>query len=158
MQAVSRLIAVAAIGLALTTAAHAVSGGDLDVLPKGNYVCELPGDAGDPGIAGGRHQPDSDFAVFGDSTYRSQGMRGVYLMTGANVVMTSGPLRGRRFTHIKQRFLRETNADGSPGALRCISSIQAIGIEPADGRRCKARKPQDTMDKVARAGGGAASC
>ena len=118
------------------------------MLPKGNYVCELPGDAADPGIAGGRHQPQLDFAVIGDSSYRSHGVSGVYLLIDDRVTMTSGSLRGRRFHVVEHSVLRESKADGNEGDLRCIASVQAIGIEPAEGRRCKARKPQDTMALV----------
>ena len=156
--AVLALAGVSAVTL-VAQRAHAVTGGDLGVLPKGDYVCELPGDAADPGIAGGRHQPESDFSVVGDSSYRAHGRGGVYLLTDNRVTMTSGPLRGRRFHVAEHSLLRETKADGTDGDLRCIASIQAIGLDPPEGRRCKARRPQDTM---ARSGVGAsgtvASC
>lgn len=131
--------ALLAAALFAAGAAHAVPGGDLGVLPKGPYVCELPGDAGDPGIAGGRHQPESDFEVIGDSAYRSGGKRGIYLLTGDRLVMTTGPLEGRRFRRIGPSFVRQLAADGSDGELRCIRSLQTLGLATRDGkpRRCK---------------------
>ena len=119
------------------------------MLPKGPYICELPGDAGDPGIAAGRHQPGDDFEVIGDSSYRAAGERGVYLLVGDRLTMTSGALAGRRFHRAGPSFVRALQADGSDGDLRCIRSLQTIGLAPDDGKlaRCK-REGKQSADRA----------
>lgn len=92
------------------------SGGALGTLPIGTYRCELPGDAA--GRAGIR-QAERDFRITGASTYTSAGERGTYLMRGNRVQMTSGPMRGQQYAVMGNGFVREVNANGSPGRLRC---------------------------------------
>jgi hypothetical protein len=123
--------------------ARVVPGGDLTTLTKGHYTCELPGNASDLDSFGGLHQPDSDFDIIGDSSYRSNGSRGTYLMIGDKVRFTSGALQGRQFHHVGATFLRKIEADGSDGLLRCVSSTQGIAIAPGDNRRCKQRAKAD---------------
>jgi hypothetical protein len=125
--------------------ARAVPGGDLTVLVKGHYTCELPGNASDPDLFGGQPQPESDFEVIGDSSYLSKDGRGTYLMTGDSVHFTTGKLEGRRFHKVGNTFLREVEPDGSDGLLRCVSSAQGVATAPGDDRRCKRAK----RDKVA---------
>jgi hypothetical protein len=47
-------------------------------------------------------------------------VRGTYLLTGDQIVMTSGPRMGERYHRLTQGFLRKQNADGSDGDLRCV--------------------------------------
>lgn len=101
----------------LAAPAAAVPGGEIDTLQIGRYTCELPGDALGPR---GEHQPDKDFAIVFGSSYRAKGVRGTYLLTGDNIVMTSGPRMGERYHRLTQGFLRKQNADGSDGDLRCV--------------------------------------
>jgi len=148
------LVAAAAIACAaaiLFTGAplRAVSGGQIGVLPKGRYVCELPGDAGDPGMASGRHQPEADFTVIGNSSYNAAGARGSYFLAGDTLAFTSGPFDGRRMHRLRGNFLRAIAADGSDGALRCVNSLQAMAPAPQDDRPCKHRK---AAARTARAG------
>lgn len=100
-------------------AAPAYAGpGEIDVLPAGRFVCELPGDAAGPV---GRRIPDSDFTIVNASSYRSKGVIGSYLLTGDALLMTNGPLRGRRFLRINDNFLRQETASGDKlEALRCV--------------------------------------
>jgi hypothetical protein len=101
----------------LTSPAAAVPGGEIDTLTIGRYTCELPGDALGPR---GEHVPDADFAIVFGSSYRAKGVRGTYLLTGDQIVMTSGPRMGERYHRLTQGFLRKQNADGSDGDLRCV--------------------------------------
>ena len=101
----------------MATPALAVPGGEIATLERGRYVCELPGDAlGPRGIP----VPEEDFRVIHGSSYRASGERGTYLLTGDQVVMTSGPKKGARFRRLSDGFLQRQNADGSPGDLRCV--------------------------------------
>lgn len=101
----------------LASPAAAVPGGEIDTLEIGRYVCELPGDALGPR---GDLQPAEDFSVVFGSSYRANGVRGTYLLTGNEMVMTSGPRQGERYNRISPGFLRRQNADGSSGDLRCV--------------------------------------
>ena len=83
----------------------------------GRYVCELPGDALGPR---GVRQPAEDFSIVFGSSYRANGARGTYLLTGDEMVMTSGPREGERYNRISEGFLRRQNPDGSSGGLRCV--------------------------------------
>ena len=110
--------ALLALPLVLLAApAAAVPGGDIDTLEIGRYVCELPGDAlGPRGVV----QPAEDFAIIFGSRYEANDVRGTYLLTGVQIVFTSGPRKGERYHRITQGFLRRQNADGSDGDLRCV--------------------------------------
>lgn len=110
--------ALIALTLALLASpAAAVPGGEIDTLTIGRYTCELPGDALGPR---GEHVPDADFAIVFGSSYRTKGVRGTYLLTGDQIVMTSGPRMGERYHRLTQGFLRKQNADGRDGDLRCV--------------------------------------
>jgi hypothetical protein len=106
------------VPLALIAApAAAVPGGEIDTLEIGRYTCELPGDAlAERGVA----VPAEDFNVVYGSSYRVKGVRGTYLLTGDQVVMTSGPKDGERFHRISSGFLRKQAADGGDSDLRCV--------------------------------------
>ncbi len=112
MKRLIALIAIAAAG-----PAFAVPGGELDTLPRGLFVCELPGDAN--GTVG-QLVPEADFVVSNDSTYQTDLGYGAYLVTGDQVAMTSGPLRGDRFKRVSTRFLRKLDFQGKETRLRCV--------------------------------------
>ncbi len=112
-----RLILSALPALVLAASASAAPGGPIGTLPRGPYVCELPGDALGPT---GERQPQYDFTVIHGSSYRAGGQRGVYLLTGDRVAFTSGPFDGVRFHRLGDGFLRRIEADGSDGPLRCV--------------------------------------
>ena len=80
-------------------------------------MCELPGDASGT-VA--QPRPDSNFLVTNSSGYVAAGMAGTYLLTGNQLVMTSGPLQGQRFRKVSNNFLRLMAPDGSDSALRCV--------------------------------------
>ncbi|WP_226635706.1 hypothetical protein [Novosphingobium profundi] len=96
-----------------------VPGGKIGTLKMGRYACELPGDAG--GLIG-EPVPEYDFTIVNASSYLAKGVRGSYLHTGSEVVMTGGVFRNRRFTRISAGFLEETGPGPEPeaGAMRCI--------------------------------------
>jgi hypothetical protein len=112
------LVLGAGAALALTAApALAAPGGDIATLPIGDYICETPGDAAGPA---GRHAPAEDFAVVTASSYRALGTLGSYLLTGDQLVMTSGVHRGKRYHRVSTGFLRKIGPDGKDSALRCV--------------------------------------
>ncbi len=108
---------IALIALAAATQASAVPGGPIDTMQLGNYVCELPGDATGPA---GHRVASEDFEIVNASGYRVQGARGNYLLTGDQLVMTSGPKNGQRFHRVSVSFLRKIGADGKDSSLRCV--------------------------------------
>lgn len=101
----------------LPPAAHAVPGGEIGTLPLGYFACELPGDAAGPPR---RPMPEEDFTVVGSSSYRANGLRGSYLMTGDTVVMTSGPHAGKRYLRQSHGFVLLIGPDGEAGPIRCV--------------------------------------
>ena len=113
-----KLIAIALI--ALSGPALAVPGGLLEILPRGNFMCEAPGDASGPV---GLHNPSADFAIVNDSSYRTPQGDGIYLLTGNSLVMTSGPMNGIQFRRVTDRFLRKLDANGSETKLRCVFRV-----------------------------------
>ena len=114
----SLAVAVAAAVFVIGGAAHAASGGPIGTLMLGRYDCELPGNAG--GAAAYR-DPQASFTVVTASRYLAgQAMAGTYLLRGDTVTMTSGPLTGTRLLRRNGKFLRQIDADGAPGALRCV--------------------------------------
>jgi hypothetical protein len=114
-----RPIAFLLVATLFTAPAAAVPGGDIDTLELGKYTCELPGDAeGERGV----HVPEADFSVIFGSSYRSGSETGTYLLTGDQIVMTSGPRMGERYHRLSQGFLRKQKADGSDSDLRCVTT------------------------------------
>ena len=108
-------------GLLFAPPALAAPGGDIATLPIGDYICELPGDAAGPA---GRHVPAEDFAVVTASSYRALGTLGSYLLTGRQLVMTSGVHKGKRYHRLSGGFLRRIGADGKDSSLRCVRHIR----------------------------------
>jgi hypothetical protein len=97
--------------------AVAAAQGPIGTVPRGSYVCEMPGDAaGQAGIP----QPERSFKVKSSSRYATPRGGGVYLRRGDRLEITSGPLRGQTYLVIRPGFLRERQADGKPGRLRCV--------------------------------------
>lgn len=114
-------ILTAALALpALNCPVLAAPGGELGTMPKGSYACELPGDA--TGALGVR-APDEDFSIENGSAYTTARGRGVYLLTGDRLVMTSGPFQGAMYRRKSGGFLRRLAADGSESNLRCILGV-----------------------------------
>lgn len=94
-----------------------VPGGLIGTLPQGKYTCELPGNAGGPVRVAAA---DFDFSVILGSSYRADGVRGSYLLTGDLVHMTGGKLAGLKFRRISDGFLRRIDANGQDGEMRCV--------------------------------------
>ena len=103
--------------LLLAAPALATTGGKLDTLERGTWVCELAGDAA---TQRGVPVPEAGFVVTLSSTYRTDSGSGTYLRTGENVTMTSGPHKGVRFRVQNERMLRKLAGDGSEDGLRCV--------------------------------------
>ena len=101
----------------LPGAVAAAPGGDMETMPIGDYICELPGDATGPA---GMHVPGEDFTVVTASSYRSAGAMGSYLLAGDQLTMTGGPLLGKRYKRQSDGFVRKLDEQGNPGDLRCV--------------------------------------
>ena len=105
------VMAAAAIG-ALPVSAQ----GRIGTLERGQYVCELPGDAtGQAGVV----QEDENFVIVSASRYESKNGAGTYLRRGNTLEMTSGARNGDRYRIVSERYLRKIE-EGSPGRLRCV--------------------------------------
>lgn len=98
-----------------------VPGGKIDTLAMGRYTCELPGDAGGPA---GKPLPEFAFRVVNASSYKAGGLRGSYLYSGDQVIMTGGKLKGLKLHRISEGFLREIARDGSDGEMRCVRTLR----------------------------------
>ena len=89
----------------------------IDTLDRGDYVCELPGDAsGRAGV----EQAQAGFTILSASRYSSPQGNGTYLRQGDRVAMTSGPRNGESYRLRGRNFLRKLDADGQPTRLRCL--------------------------------------
>lgn len=96
--------------------APAVAQGRLGLLPQGEYICSLPGNAGG---AAWQEVPEQSFTVTGSSGYRMESGKGTYLKEGKRVTFTRGPLRNRRMLQVSPGMLQEIDRDGNLGRLRC---------------------------------------
>ena len=105
------------LAVLFATPAWAAPGGPIDTIHRGEYYCELPGDATGPA---GHPVADEGFEILSGSSYTTARGGGAYLLTGDLLVMTSGPKRGQRFNRLSSNFLRKLAADGTEGALRCV--------------------------------------
>ncbi|WP_343806833.1 elongation factor P [Alteraurantiacibacter aestuarii] len=110
--------ALAALMIAVPAAipAPALAQGQIGTIERGNYVCELPGDAaGDVGI----EQPEENFRIASASRYVVPEGSGTYLRRGNKLNFTSGPRNGNSYAVISDGFLRKME-NGEPGRLRCV--------------------------------------
>lgn len=109
------ILAVGVLGFA--GVAQAVPGGQLKVLPKGGWTCEIPGDATVTPVA----RPELSFETIADSSYVApDGSRGSYLRLADRLTLTSGVFSGRRFLMDGEEILRELGTDDAPTGLRCV--------------------------------------
>lgn len=115
-----RRAALPLIALLATSPALAAPGGVLGTLPIGRFTCETGGDVSGPAS---NHLPELDFAVVRGSSYDTPKGAGTYLLVEKNMVMTSGPMKGRKFHRISPRYLRELDSDGKEGPVRCIKGM-----------------------------------
>jgi hypothetical protein len=106
------------LAAALTAGAlsSAAAQGPIGTVPRGPYVCELPGDAA--GFAG-QPQPEAGFTIVSASRYAAPQGSGTYLRRGDTLVMTSGPRQGERYAIRTDGFMRRIEND-APGRLRCV--------------------------------------
>lgn len=100
----------------------AAPGGPIGTLPLGHYVCELPGDV--TGLASLR-QPEVEFTLTRGSSYQAAGGAGTYLLTGDRLTFTAGPRQGATYRRTGTSFLRQLQADGTDGRLRCVRQSSA---------------------------------
>jgi hypothetical protein len=102
--------------LAAALAGPALAQGAIGTVPRGTFVCELPGDAsGQAGLP----QPERNLTIDSASRYSSAQGSGSYLRRGDVLTLTSGPRQGERYAVISEGFLRLIEG-GKPGRLRCV--------------------------------------
>lgn len=120
--------------LALSAAALAVPGGPIDVLAPAAYACEMPGDATN---AAGYRVDAENFVIENSNSYSTPAGHGTYLLTGDDLVLTSGPKRGDRYHRVSDNFLRKLGPDGQETPLRCVRKVlnnsAGPGCTAADG-------------------------
>lgn len=112
--------AIPALLIAASGAALAVPGGPIDVLAPAAYACEMPGDATN---AAGYRVDEEHFAIANSTSYFTPEGRGTYLLTGDDLVLTSGPKNGNRYHRVSDNFLRKLGPDGKETALRCVRKV-----------------------------------
>lgn len=101
---------------AALAAAPAFGQGAIGTVARGNYVCELPGDAAN---RAGIEQPEKAITIESASRYTSPQGSGTYLRRGDTLTLTSGPRQGESYAVVSSSFLRLIE-NGAPGRLRCI--------------------------------------
>ncbi|MGB3739846.1 MAG: elongation factor P [Pontixanthobacter sp.] len=111
------LAAATLAGNAIDTGTPAMSGGKLDLLPLGHYVCSVPGDAAGPASIA---LPGRAFTIRNGSTYRTDQGAGTYLLAGDWVTFTRGPVKGERFVRVGAGKLRWIRPDGTLSRVRCL--------------------------------------
>ncbi|HQV04153.1 MULTISPECIES: elongation factor P [unclassified Novosphingobium] len=119
--------ALSAALLAASAAAFAVPGGPIDSLLPGAFACELPGDATN---AAGYRVDDENFVIANSNSYYTPAGRGIYLLTGDDLVLTSGPKRGDKYRRITDNFLRKLGPDGKATQLRCVRKVLNNSVGP----------------------------
>lgn len=106
-----------AAALAASVPSGAQDGRPLRTLPPGDYECALPGDA-----LGNAFETvaEQSFKIIPGSGYRdADGVRGLYLLRGAELVFTSGSKKGQRFRREGNNTLKQLKANGATGRLTC---------------------------------------
>nr|WP_246034434.1 hypothetical protein [Qipengyuania marisflavi] len=111
------MLALAAGLIAAPSVTGALSAqGRLGLLSQGEYVCALPGNAvGTPWV----EEPTRNFAITGASSYRTGRGNGTYLLEGARVTFTRGPMKGMKLMRLGSGLLQEVGRDDKLGRLRC---------------------------------------
>ena len=112
--------AIPALIVVASGAALAVPGGPIDVLAPAAYACEMPGDATN---AAGYRVDAENFAIADSTSYFTPEGRGTYLLTGDDLVLTSGPKNGNRYRRVSDNFLRKLGPDGKETELRCVRKV-----------------------------------
>jgi len=109
-------VAIAILVAIIASPALSIMPQQIGTIERGQYVCELPGDAAG---AAGVPQPDQSFTIDSASRYSSPQGDGTYLRRGDRLTMTSGPRNGDSYEIQSRGFLRKIE-NGEPGRLRCI--------------------------------------
>ena len=107
---------VSGVALAAFSLAPVHAQGRLELLPPGEYVCALPGDAAG---AAWIEQTGKRFSITGGSTYRTANGSGTYLMEGKLVTFTRGPMKNMQLMRLGSGMLQQVDRDRKLGRLRC---------------------------------------
>ena len=110
-------IVLTLLALGTTWLPTTASAEKLNTLKRGNWYCEMPGDASGPvGVV----DDTEDFKILSASRYKVSEGTGTYLRQGKHVLMTSGPRRGDRYQLASSRIVRKLDKQGNLTALRCL--------------------------------------
>ena len=104
------------LAIAALVAAPSLAQGRLGLLPQGEYVCALPGNAS--GTAWNEVE-GRNFAITGASSYKAGNGSGTYLLEGKRVTFTRGPMKGMKMMRVSSGMLQEVGRDEKLGRLRC---------------------------------------
>ena len=110
---------ILALAVAAAAATPALAQGRLGLLPQGQYVCALPGNAA--GSAWNEVEA-RNFAITGASSYKAGNGAGTYLLEGKRVTFTRGPMKGMQMMRVSSGMLQEVDKAGKLGRLRCHRS------------------------------------
>lgn len=117
MPSPSKPTLLALLALTAALAPTTASAEMLGTLDRGEWYCELPGDASGPS---GINKEEENFSILNASRYSTSGGTGTYLRRGKNVMMTSGPRKGDRYWLSSSRIVRKLDKDGNLTPLRCL--------------------------------------
>ena len=102
--------------LVLAVAAPLAAQERIGTIERGDYVCELPGDAGG---SVGLVQKHESFRIESASRYSSPQGDGTYLRRGDRVMFTSGPRNGDAYAIVRRGYLRKLES-AEVSRLRCL--------------------------------------
>ncbi len=124
------LLLAASVAGTASPAPPPVPGGPIGTMELGQYNCERDGTAGGPV---GIRLPQYDFRAVTGSNYKTpDGVRGSYLMTGSQILMTGGELKGTLLHRTSKGFLRHVGPDGADTDVRCVLTRSGRGpLDPA---------------------------
>ncbi|MXP25384.1 elongation factor P [Altererythrobacter indicus] len=117
MQPASRPIILALCALAAAWLPAAASAEKLATLERGQWYCEMPGDASGPA---GLELKQENFRILSASRYKTSEGSGIYLRQGKHVLMTSGPRKGDRYQLVAERIVQKLDSNGNLTPLRCV--------------------------------------
>lgn len=117
-----------ALAMAASLGSTAQAGGDLDVLPQGQYGCWTAGSAVGPALT----DTPPAFTIVRGSSYESASGGGTYLLASDLLTFTRGPLKDMRLRRTRDGFFQQIGRDGKPGQLKCSRRGGApLSSEPA---------------------------
>ena len=109
-------LSIALMTIAALTASPTLAQGRLGLLPQGDYVCALPGNADGPAW---NEVERANFSITGASSYKARHGAGTYLLEGRRLTFTRGPMKGMQMMRVSSGMLQEIDKAGKLGRMRC---------------------------------------